>query len=112
MTTVLRESIIVRDDETLKLLIREGIREGIQAWTQELGLTTDHWAHLRREYERSKLTGNVVRRTVLGAILTAALLFGYNAMTDHIAKVISQHIDQRSTVRGVVPPKELPKEDG
>jgi len=49
---------------------------------------------------------------VLGAVLTAALLFGYNAMTDHIAKVISQHIDQRSTVRGVAPSKELPKEDG
>jgi len=89
----------VNDEDALKLLIRESVREGIRAYHDELKITPDHWAHLRREYERSKATGNIIRRTVIGAVLTAALVFGYNAITDHIVKVVSQHIDERSQPR-------------
>ena len=99
--TIVHESIRVNDEEALKLLVRESVREGIKAYHQELGLTPDHWAHLRREYERSKQTGNIVRRTLIGTVLALALAFGYNAITDHIAKVVSQHIDQRTELRGV-----------
>jgi len=95
------ESIQVNDEEVLRLLVRESVREGIKAYHQEFGLTPDHWAHLRREYERSKQNGNIVRRTLIGTVLALALAFGYNAITDHVAKIVSQHIDQRSGDRGV-----------
>lgn len=95
------ESIQVNDEEVLRLLVRESVREGIKAYHQEFGLTPDHWAHLRREYERSKQNGNIVRRTLIGTALALALAFGYNAITDHVAKIVSQHIDQRSSDRGV-----------
>ena len=97
--TIVHESIRVNDEEALKLLVRESVREGIKAYHQELGLTPDHWAHLRREYERSKQNGNIVRRAVIGTALALALTFGYNAVTDHVAKVISNHIDQRREPR-------------
>ena len=100
MTAIINESVIVRDEETLKLLIRDSVREGIREWMEEMRLSPDHWAHLRREYERARMNGNIVRRTLIGVLLTSALLFGYNAVTDHIAKAVSQHLDQRSAVRG------------
>ena len=96
------ETIKVNDEDALKLLVRESVREGIKAYHQELGVTPDHWAHLRREYERAKQNRSVVRRTVLATILGMALVFGYNAITDYIAKSVSHHIDERRSERNGV----------
>lgn len=107
------DAVIVKDDEALRLIIKEGVRDGIREYHAELNITPDHWAHLRREYEKSRANGMIVRRTVLAAVLTAAMIFGYNALTDHLARAVSHHYDQRERPRdGQMSGAEQRKEQG
>lgn len=82
------------DKETLRLIIREAVTEGIDAYHQRAGLTPDHWAFLRNEYMRSKENNQYLRRALIGSILIAAVAFGANAFVGHVAEATMRQLQK------------------
>lgn len=74
------------DDELFDLKVAAAVKRGMNEYFNEFGVTPDHWAWLRRQKVKSDNDGGLVRRVAITVVLTAAFVFGVNAVTDYAAK--------------------------
>lgn len=76
--------------EDLKLLMRETVADALNQYFSNHGMKAEHWVYIRLQYEQQKNDWSLVRRVVIGTILTGALLFAGKAAYDSLmAKVIA-----------------------
>ena len=98
-------SLTDEDRELLELIVNRAAVNAIGAYFASQGITADHWAHLRREEAAARSNGQIVRRVLLTAVLTAATVLGVNSLTDWIGRQVSHAIDQRDyDHRPILPP--------
>jgi len=75
--------------------VTAAVMAGIDAYFKKCEITPEHWVYLRLQMQERKETWGIARRTAIGLILTAALVFGGQALWEKAAISVLAKDNQR-----------------